>query len=119
AFEPDQTYHQAKRDQGHNHVSALRCLGKRWLKVLWRIWQNHTAYHESKHLKALQRRGSFVWQALQNQLPELAAALSITFMKKPFAKQRTSAEGRGEHASNCKFMSLRVFRVLRGLNGRI
>jgi len=34
-----QTYYQAKRDKGHDHASALRCLGKRWLKVLWRMWQ--------------------------------------------------------------------------------
>jgi transposase len=70
-----QTYYKAKRDQGHNHASALRCVGKRWLKVLWRMWQNHTAYDESKHLRALQRRGSFVWQALQNQIPKSAAGL--------------------------------------------
>jgi hypothetical protein len=62
-----QTYYQAKRDKGHSHASALRCLGKRWLKVLWRMWQNHTAYDESKYLKAIQQHGSFVWQALQNQ----------------------------------------------------
>ena len=62
-----QTYYQAKRDEGHNHASALRCLGKRWLKVLWRMWQNHTAYDESKHLKAIKQHGSFVWKSLQNQ----------------------------------------------------
>ncbi len=62
-----QTYYQAKRDQGHNHASALRCLGKRWLKLLWRMWQDHTAYDESKHLQALQLHGSFVWKTLQNQ----------------------------------------------------
>jgi transposase len=62
-----QEYYQAKRDQGHNHASALRCLGKRWLKVLWRMWQDHTKYDEDTYLKALKKRGSFVWQRLQNQ----------------------------------------------------
>ena len=62
-----QAYYQAKRAKGHNHASALRCLGKRWLKLLWRMWQNHTAYDESKHLQALRQHGSFVWQILQNQ----------------------------------------------------
>lgn len=61
-----QTYYQAKRDNGHDHASALRCLGKRWLKVLWRMWQDHTPYDEAKHLRSLQQHASFVWQALQN-----------------------------------------------------
>jgi transposase len=68
-----QTYYRAKRDQGHEHASALRCLGKRWLKVLWRMWRNHTRYDEAEHLKALQQHGSFVWQSLKYQLAEAAA----------------------------------------------
>jgi transposase len=62
-----QSYYHAKRDKGHSHASALRCLGKRWLKVLWRLWQNHAAYDESKYLSALEHHGSFVWHSLQNQ----------------------------------------------------
>ena len=55
-----QAYYQAKRDQGHTHASALRCLGKRWLKLLWRLWHDRLAYDESVHLKSLQAHGSFV-----------------------------------------------------------
>ena len=62
-----QAYYKAKRDEGQEHASALRCLGKRWLKVLWRMWQDHTPYDEAKHLKALQQHGSVVWRTLQNQ----------------------------------------------------
>jgi len=61
-----QAYYQAKRDKGHDHASALRCLGKRWLKVLWRMWQDHTTYDENKYLQALQQHGSFVWPKLQS-----------------------------------------------------
>jgi len=64
-----QAYYQAKRDNGHNHASALRCLGKRWLKLLWRMWQDHTAYDENKHLNALKQHGSFVWGTLQAEAP--------------------------------------------------
>ena len=59
-----QTYYRAKRAQGHSHASALRCLGKRWLKLLWRLWQDHLCYKEEIHLKSLERHGSLVWQAL-------------------------------------------------------
>ena len=62
-----QAYYRAKRGAGHSHASALRCLGKRWLKILWRLWHDHAAYDEGKHLQRLQERGSFVWQRLQDQ----------------------------------------------------
>jgi len=59
-----QAYYQVKRAQGHSHASALRCLGKRWLKLLWRLWQDHAAYDETKHHQSLKQHGSFVWQKL-------------------------------------------------------
>lgn len=53
-----------KRAQGHSHASALRCLGKRWLKILWRLWQNRQTYDESKYLVQLQRRNALTWNQL-------------------------------------------------------
>jgi transposase len=60
-----QTYYQAKRDHGFSHASALRCLGKRWLKILWRLWQDRVPYNESLHLLSLKAHGSFVSTLLQ------------------------------------------------------
>jgi len=57
-------YYQRKRQEGHSHASALRCLGKRWLKILWRLWQDRKPYDEAVHLASLQRRGSKVWAEL-------------------------------------------------------
>jgi transposase len=59
-----QAYYEQKREEGHSHASALRCLGKRWLKILWRLWQNRESYDESKHLCSLERRGAKVWEKL-------------------------------------------------------
>src|ERR1051326_5170421 len=59
-----QTYYSAKRAQGQSHASALRCLGKRWLKILWRMWQNRVPYNESVHLESLKTHGSFVAKLL-------------------------------------------------------
>ena len=58
-------YYQHKRTQGHSHASALRCLGKRWLKILWRLWQNGQAYDENKYLTQLEHRHSLTWTKLQ------------------------------------------------------
>jgi len=62
-----QAYYQAKRDQGFSHAAALRCLGKRWLKILWRLWINREAYDEAKYLARLKNRGSFTWSKLNPQ----------------------------------------------------
>lgn len=55
-----QAYYAAKRAKGMNHASALRCLGKRWLRILWRLWQDRQAYDESVYEASLQKRGSWV-----------------------------------------------------------
>jgi transposase len=60
-----QAYYAHKRAAGQSHASALRCLGKRWLKILWRLWQNGEAYDEQKYLAQLQRRSSLTWSKLQ------------------------------------------------------
>jgi transposase len=60
-----QAYYQQKRAEGHSHASALRCLGKRWLKILWRLWQVGESYDETKYLARLQRRNSPTWAKLQ------------------------------------------------------
>lgn len=59
-----QAYYQRKRQEGQSHASALRCLGKRWLKILWRLWQDRKPYEEAVHLASLQRRGSKLWAEL-------------------------------------------------------
>jgi transposase len=55
-----QAYYAAKRAKGHSHANALRCLGKRWLKILWRLWINHKVYDEATYIASLQKHGSFV-----------------------------------------------------------
>ena len=30
-----------KRQEGKSHAWALRCLGQRWLKILWKMGQTH------------------------------------------------------------------------------
>ena len=63
-------YYQQKRAEGHDHASALRCLGKRWLKILWRLWTDHTTYDEDRHQQNQKQHGSWV--------PALVAAAAKT-----------------------------------------
>lgn len=55
-----QTYYAHKRQQGMSHAAALRCLGKRWVKILWRMWQDRQAYNPSLHGQSLREHGSWV-----------------------------------------------------------
>lgn len=55
-------YYKQKKAQGKSHAQALRCLGQRWLKIVWRMWQDRTPYDEAKHMKSLSRSGSWVLQ---------------------------------------------------------
>ena len=60
-----QAYYAHKRAQGNTHASALRCLGKRWLKILWRMWQQRQPYDETRHCKNLERRRSPIWEKIK------------------------------------------------------
>ena len=67
-----QTYYQGKRQQGMSHAAALRCLGKRWLKVLWRMWQSKTSYETAQHEQSATQHGSWAFgrmNGLQMAIP--------------------------------------------------
>jgi transposase len=53
-------YYQEKKTQGKSHAQALRCLGQRWLKILWKMWQERRVYDEALHMKSLAKSGSWV-----------------------------------------------------------
>jgi transposase len=55
-----QAYYQHKRQQGMKHAAALRCLALRWLKILWKMWTDRTAYDGDRHLRDQLKHGSWV-----------------------------------------------------------
>lgn len=55
-----ETYYRRKRDQGQSHACALRCLGQRWLKILWKMWQTRTPYDPDLHQRNQVKHGSWV-----------------------------------------------------------
>ena len=44
--------------QGMFSPSRLRALAFKWIRILYRCWQNRTPYDESTYFNALKRRGS-------------------------------------------------------------
>lgn len=67
-------YYRRKREEGHSHASALRCLGKRWLKILWRLWQDRLTYHEAIHQQNQRAHGSWVSALIKQTTPSKSAA---------------------------------------------
>jgi transposase len=65
-----ESYYQKKKADGLGHAAALRCLGHRWLKILWTIWQDHACYDEALHTRNQVQHGSWVIALL----PRTAAA---------------------------------------------
>jgi len=69
-----ESYYQQKKTQGMAHAAALRCLGQRWLKILWRMWQNRTAYDEALHTRNQVAHGSWVIKLMESSATATAAA---------------------------------------------
>jgi transposase len=55
-------YYRHKRKQGMSHSCALRCLGQRWLKILWKMWQTGKPYDEALHTRNQIEHGSWILQ---------------------------------------------------------
>jgi transposase len=53
-------YYQKKLKEGQSHACALRCLGQRWLKILWKMWQTRTRYDAELHQRNQLKHGSWV-----------------------------------------------------------
>jgi len=59
-----QAYYKQKRQQGKSHACALRCLGQRLLKILWRMIQTGQKYDADLHAKNQLAHGSWVLQLM-------------------------------------------------------
>jgi len=53
-------YYEALRQRGKSHACTLRCLGQRWLKILWKMWQTHTPYNPELHARNQIKNDSWV-----------------------------------------------------------
>ncbi|MGH2800748.1 MAG: IS110 family transposase, partial [Gaiellaceae bacterium] len=41
--------YQRARARGHDHPHALRILGRAWLRIIWRLWQDSVPYDPARH----------------------------------------------------------------------
>ena len=51
-------YYALQRTRGKTHHEAVRALAFKWIRIIWRCWQDRTPYDEARYLRALAERGS-------------------------------------------------------------
>lgn len=56
-------YHE-HRERGAGHHEAIRALAFKWMRILFRLWQDHTVYDEAIHLERLKAKRSPIVQRL-------------------------------------------------------
>lgn len=62
-------YYQQQLRKGNSHHAALRSLAFKWIRIIYRCWQNRTPYCETLYLQILKKRGSPLINAIA-QIPE-------------------------------------------------
>jgi len=55
-------YYRQQRDKGCSYPAAVRALAFKWIRILYRCWQTRTPYDEMTYLKALQQKGSKLFE---------------------------------------------------------
>lgn len=51
-------FYRHHRKAGKTHQVILRALAFKWIRILWRCWQDRQPYDDARYLAALKRRGS-------------------------------------------------------------
>lgn len=60
-------YYKELRQRGMKHHAAVRSLAYKWIRIMYRCWQNQEPYDETKYIASLKRRGSPLTAALSVQ----------------------------------------------------
>jgi hypothetical protein len=55
-----QAYYEMLRSHGKTHHTAIRSLAFKWIRIMYRCWQDRTRYDEVKYLQALKKSNSLV-----------------------------------------------------------
>jgi transposase len=49
-----------RQAKGHGFHSIIRALAYKWIRILWKCWQDGVAYDETKYLEQLRQKGSLL-----------------------------------------------------------
>jgi transposase len=66
-------YYEQQQSKRTGHNAILRALAFKWLRILWRCWQNREAYNQEKYLCQLEKRRSPIAARARQLALEMAA----------------------------------------------
>ena len=67
-------YYALQRTRGKDHHAAVRALAFKWIRIIWRCWQDRTPYDEARYLRALADRASPLTDHLPSPTDDSLAA---------------------------------------------
>ncbi len=53
------------REKGKGHNAAIRVVAFKWIRIMFRCWQERVPYDELAYIKTLQKRGSYLFGRIQ------------------------------------------------------
>jgi transposase len=51
-------FYHTQRQRGKSHHAAIRALAFKWIRILWRCWQDRAPYDDARYVRALAAHGS-------------------------------------------------------------
>lgn len=58
-------HYDVQRERGKHHHAAVRSVAFKWIRILFRCWQDRTLYDKDRYIEALERRGSHLVDRLE------------------------------------------------------
>ena len=59
-------YYQQQKERRKPHATIIRGLAFKWLRILWRCWQDHQPYDEARYIARLQQRNPSLFALLSS-----------------------------------------------------
>ena len=59
-------FYRQKREAGCKHQAAVRALAFKWIRIMFRLWKDHTIYDEAQYIQQLKKRNSPLVKFIQN-----------------------------------------------------
>jgi transposase len=67
-------YYALQRSRGNDHHAAVRALAFKWIRIIWRCWQEQTLYDEARYTRSLLRHTTPLTCRLANHIDRTKAA---------------------------------------------
>jgi hypothetical protein len=85
---------QQQRQRGKDHHAAVRALAFKWIRIMFRCWQDGAAYDENRYLATLAKRGSpLITVAGNSHAPKPTAQSSVPPIRENSAAETSDTPG--------------------------